>query len=31
MAYQEGDKLMKRSPAVTFGKGMRKPPVEESP
>ena len=25
MAYQEGDKLSKRSPAVTFGKNMRRP------
>ncbi len=24
--YQEGDQLTKKSPAVTFGKGMRKPP-----
>ena len=38
MAYQEGDKLTKRSPAVTFGKGGRRPPkagdtafIEESP
>ena len=37
VAYQEDGKLTKRSPAVTFGKGMRRPPpqngiaVEESP
>ena len=38
MAYQEGDKLTKRSPAVTFGKGGKRPMqrgesavVEESP
>ena len=34
--YQEGDNLTKKSPAVTFGKGGRRPPqngiaVEESP